>query len=57
MLLVPLGGSGPAAADVAIDKFCEAMHTRLYCFHVFAIPLLITNLWRKQLLNAHVNLL
>jgi hypothetical protein len=38
----------PVAADAAIDKFCDALHKRPNCFHVFAIPLLMTNRWRKQ---------
>jgi hypothetical protein len=44
----------PAAAadDTAIDQFCEALHKRPYGFHVFAIPLLMTNRWQKQLLNV-----
>jgi hypothetical protein len=42
----------PAAADAAIDQFCEALHKRPYCYHVFAIPFLMTNKWRKNLLKA-----
>jgi hypothetical protein len=41
----------PAAADAAIGQFCEALHKRPYYFHVFAIPLIMTNLWHKQLLK------
>jgi hypothetical protein len=42
----------PAAADAAIDQFCEALHKRPHCYHVFAIPFLITKRWRKTLLKA-----
>jgi hypothetical protein len=42
----------PAAADAVIDQFCDALHKHPSCFHVFAIPLLMTNRWRKQLLKA-----
>jgi hypothetical protein len=42
----------PAAVDAAIDHFCDALHKRPSCFHVFATPLLMTNRWRKQLLKA-----
>jgi hypothetical protein len=42
----------PAAAYAAIDQFCDALHKRPSCFHVLAIPLLMTNIWRKQLLKA-----
>jgi hypothetical protein len=42
----------PAEADSAIDQFCNALHKRASCFHVFAVPLLMTNRWRKQLLKA-----
>jgi hypothetical protein len=42
----------PATADVAIDQFCDALHKRPDCFHVLAIPLLMTNRWRKHLLKA-----
>jgi hypothetical protein len=41
----------PAAADASIDQFCEALHKRPHCYHVFAIPLLMTNRWRKTLLK------
>jgi hypothetical protein len=41
----------PAAADAAIDQFCEALHKRPHCSHVFAVSLLITNRWRKTLLR------
>jgi hypothetical protein len=44
----------PAAADAAIDQFCEALHTRPQCYHVFAIPFLMTNRWSKTLLKAVV---
>jgi hypothetical protein len=44
--------SAPAAADAAIDQFCDALHKRPSCFHVFAIPLLMTNRSKKQLLKA-----
>jgi hypothetical protein len=33
----------PAAADAAIDQFCEALHKRPHCYHVFAVPLLMKN--------------
>jgi hypothetical protein len=38
----------PAAADAAV----EALHKRPHCYHVFAIPFLMTNRWRKTLLKA-----
>jgi hypothetical protein len=50
------GGVGwspaPAAADAAIGQFCEALHKRPHCYHVFAIPFLMTNRWSKTLLKA-----
>jgi hypothetical protein len=42
----------PAAADASIDQFYDVLHKRPNCFHVFAIPLLMTNIWRKQLLKV-----
>jgi hypothetical protein len=39
-------------ADTAIDQFCEALHKRLHCYHVFAILFLMTNRWSKILLKA-----
>jgi hypothetical protein len=42
----------PTAMDAVIDQFCDALHKRPNCFHVFAIPLLMTNIWRKRLLKA-----
>jgi hypothetical protein len=42
----------PAAAGASIDQLCEAVHKRPFCFHVFAVPLLMTNFWPKQLLKA-----
>jgi hypothetical protein len=42
----------PAAADAAIDQFCEALQKRPHCSHVFAVPLLMTNRWKKTLLKA-----
>jgi hypothetical protein len=42
----------PAAADAAIDQCCEALHKRPHCYHVFAVPLLMMNRWRKTLLKA-----
>jgi hypothetical protein len=42
----------PAAADAAIDQFCDVLHKRPNCVHVFAISLLMMNIWRKQLLKA-----
>jgi hypothetical protein len=39
-------------ADTSIDQLCEAVHKRPVCFHVFSIPLLMTNRWRKQLPKA-----
>jgi hypothetical protein len=41
-----------AAADAAIDQFCEALHKRPHCYHAFAIPFLMMNRWRKTLLKA-----
>jgi hypothetical protein len=35
-----------------MDQFCDDLHKRPSCFHVFAIPLLMTKRWRKQLLKA-----
>jgi hypothetical protein len=32
--------------------FCDALHKRPSCFHVFSTPLLMTNRWSKQLLKA-----
>jgi hypothetical protein len=42
----------PAATDTAIGQFCEALHKRPHCYHVLAIPFLMTNRWRKTLLKA-----
>jgi hypothetical protein len=42
----------PATADAAIDQFCEALHKIPHCYHVFAIPFLMTNRWKKTLLKA-----
>jgi hypothetical protein len=42
----------PAAADAAIDQFCEALHKRPHFYRVFAVPLIMTNRWRKTLLKA-----
>jgi hypothetical protein len=42
----------PTAADAAIEQLCEAVHNLPLCFHFFAVPLLMTNRWRKQLLKA-----
>jgi hypothetical protein len=44
----------PVAADAgaAFDQFCNALHKHPSFFHVFAIPLLMTNRCRKQLLKA-----
>jgi hypothetical protein len=42
----------PAAADASIDQFYDVLHKRSNCFHVFAIPLLMTNRSRKQLLKV-----
>jgi hypothetical protein len=40
----PGGGvPDPAAADAVIDQFCEALHNRPHCYHVFAVPLLMKN--------------
>jgi hypothetical protein len=33
----------PAASDAAIEQFCEALHKRPHCYHVFAVPLLMSN--------------
>jgi hypothetical protein len=35
-----------------IEQFCEALHKRPHWYHVFAVPLLMTDLWRKTLLKA-----
>jgi hypothetical protein len=42
----------PAAADAAVDKFCEALHKSPYYYHVFAIPMLMTNRSRNTMLKA-----
>jgi hypothetical protein len=42
----------PAAAYAAIVQFCDALHKRSSCFHVFAIPRMMTHRWTKQLLKA-----
>jgi hypothetical protein len=42
----------PDAADAAIDQFCEALHNRPHCFHGLSVPLLMTNIWRNNLLKA-----
>jgi hypothetical protein len=42
----------PAVVDEVIYHFCDALHKRPNCFHVFAIPLLMANRWREQLLKA-----
>jgi hypothetical protein len=42
----------PAAADAAIDQFCEALHKRPHWYHVFVIPFLMTNRLRKTLLKS-----
>jgi hypothetical protein len=42
----------PAAADTAIDQFCAALHNIPHFYHVFAVPLLMVNRWRKTLLKA-----
>jgi hypothetical protein len=44
----------PVAADVAIDKICEALHKKRHCYHVFAVPLITNNRWRKTLLREVV---
>jgi hypothetical protein len=41
-----------AAADVAVDQSYDALHKRPTLFHVFTIPLLIMNRWRKLVLKA-----
>jgi hypothetical protein len=46
------GFPAPAEADVTIDQFCDALHKCPSCFYVFAIALLMTNRWKKQLLKA-----
>jgi hypothetical protein len=43
-----------AAENDAVDQFCDAFHKRPSFFHVFDIPLLMTNRWRKQLPKATV---
>jgi hypothetical protein len=42
----------PAAADAAIGQFCDALYKIPNCFHVFAIPLLMTKIWRKHFLKV-----
>jgi hypothetical protein len=42
----------PTAADAAIEQFCTALHKRPQCYHVFAIPFLMTNQWSRTLLKA-----
>jgi hypothetical protein len=42
----------PATDNATIDQLCEAVYKRPFCFHVFAVLLLMTNRWRKQLLKA-----
>jgi hypothetical protein len=42
----------PIAAGVVIDQFREALHKIPHCIHAFAVPLLMTNRWRKKLLKA-----
>jgi hypothetical protein len=42
-----------AASDADIDQICEALHRKnTHCSHVFAVPLLMMNSWRKTLLKA-----
>jgi hypothetical protein len=42
----------PDKADAVIDLFCEALHKRPHCYHVFAVPLLMMNRWMKTSLKA-----
>jgi hypothetical protein len=42
----------PAAEDAVIDQLCEAVHKQPFFIHVFAVPLLMTKRWRKQLVKA-----
>jgi hypothetical protein len=42
----------PATADAAINQCCEALHKMPYCYHVFAMSLIMTNIWRKTVLKA-----
>jgi hypothetical protein len=42
----------PAAADVAVEQLCEAVHKRPQCIHLFMTPFLMTNRWRKKMLKA-----
>jgi hypothetical protein len=37
----------PTAVDAAIDQFLKALNKRPHCHHVFAMPFLMTNRWRK----------
>jgi hypothetical protein len=41
-----------ASADSAIDQFCEALHERHHFSHIFDVPLIMTNRWRKTLLEV-----
>mgnify|MGYP006313848673 CR=1 FL=1 len=42
----------PAIADVAVEKAAEAHHLRPWNTHLFILPSLMTNRWRRQLLKA-----
>jgi hypothetical protein len=42
----------PSAADMTIDQCCEALHKIPHCYHVFSVPLIMTNMVRKMLLKA-----
>jgi hypothetical protein len=41
-----------AAVDAYIDQCCDDPHKRPNCFHLFVIPLLMMNRWRKELLKV-----
>jgi hypothetical protein len=42
----------PVAAAAAVEQLCDVVHKRPCCRHVFVCPLIMTYLWRKQLLKA-----
>jgi hypothetical protein len=39
----------PAIAEVAVERLCEARHTRPWCSHIFVCPAIMTAHWRKML--------
>ena len=42
----------PTAGESAVEQLCAHIHAQPYSNHVFLIPRLCTNHWRKQLLKA-----